>query len=142
MECVFCEIIKGTIKANIVASNANAIAFLDATPVSDGHVLVIPKQHYRDLSSCPIDVLNDVMKLVSEVTHIISDSKLRPWGFNFVSNEGKIAGQQVMHFHMHIIPKYSKNEGYEAKFGNRFTGEVQETYAIIMKTKENGKYDK
>jgi histidine triad (HIT) family protein len=78
MECVFCEIIKGTIKANIVASNANAIAFLDATPVSDGHVLVIPKQHYRDLSSCPIDVLNDVMKLVSEVTHIISDSKLRP----------------------------------------------------------------
>jgi histidine triad (HIT) family protein len=59
-----------------------------------------------------------------------------------VSNEGKIAGQQVMHFHMHIIPKYSKNEGYEAKFGNRFTGEVQETYAIIMKTKENGKYDK
>ncbi len=112
-DCIFCKIVNKEIPAKIVAENTHAIAFLDAFPVSDGHVLVIPKEHYPDLGLCSEVALIDVIKLVKQVSNQIEDTKkLDPWGFNYLSNQGKIAGQEVMHFHMHIIPKYTKDKGF------------------------------
>ena len=70
------------------------------------------------------------------VAHKISKSKLKPWGFNYLCNENKIAGQEVMHVHMHVIPKYGKDEGF--KFGkckNIFVNDIDKTYNIIKSTK-------
>lgn len=115
-DCIFCKIINKEISAKIIAENDNAIAFLDAFPVTDGHVLVIPKKHYQDLGLCDEKSLIDVIKLVKQVSNDIECAKkLNPWGFNYLSNQGKIAGQEVMHFHMHIIPKYTKNKGFVFK---------------------------
>lgn len=112
-DCVFCKIINGEINAKIVAENERAIAFLDAFPVSDGHVLVIPKKHFIDLGLCDEDYLVDVIKLAKKVSNNIEDcKKLNPWGFNYLSNQGKIAGQEIMHFHLHVIPKYIKDKGF------------------------------
>jgi histidine triad (HIT) family protein len=78
MDCIFCNIVKGVTPSKVIAHNKNAIAFLDVQPISDGHTLVISKEHYRDLSSCPPEVLADVMSLAQEVAKIINESKLRP----------------------------------------------------------------
>ena len=115
-DCIFCKIINKEIPAKIIAENECAIAFLDAFPVTDGHVLVIPKKHFIDLAMCEEKYLIDVIKLVKQVANDIELSKkLDPWGFNYLSNQGKIAGQEILHFHMHIIPKYTKDKGFVFK---------------------------
>ena len=113
--CVFCAILNKEIPARVIAENENALAFLDVNPISDGHTIIISKKHYKYLSETPVEVLSDMIKLCHEVGNKIANSSLKPWGFNYLSNEGKIAGQEVMHIHMHVIPKYGKEEGF--KFG-------------------------
>lgn len=136
MSCIFCEIIKGNIPAKIVDENEKAIAFLDINPIADGHTIIISKQHYQYFSETPVDVLAAMTELCKNVAHKISKSKLKPWGFNYLCNENKIAGQEVMHVHMHVIPKYGKDEGF--KFGkckNIFVNDIDKTYNIIKSTK-------
>ena len=112
-KCIFCEIVKGNIACKKIAENENAIAFLDVRPITNGHTLVIPKKHYIDLGTCNSDVLKDVILLVQNVSRKLETcKKLDPWGFNYLSNQGKIAGQEVFHFHVHIIPKYDTKNGF------------------------------
>ncbi len=112
-KCIFCEIVKGNIPCKKIAENENAIAFLDAKPITNGHTLVIPKNHCTDLATCNSDILKDVILLVQNVSRKIEAcKKLDPWGFNYLSNQGKIAGQEIFHFHVHIIPKYDTKNGF------------------------------
>ncbi len=114
-DCVFCGIVAKEVPARIIGENKNALAFLDVNPISDGHTVIISKKHYRNLAETPDDVLTDMISLCKTIANKIDNSKLKPWGFNYLSNQGKIAGQAVMHIHMHVIPKYGKDEGF--KFG-------------------------
>ena len=137
MDCVFCAILKGEIPAKIVGENANSLAFLDINPFSDGHTVVIAKQHYKYFSETPKEVLADMVSLCKDVANKISKSKLKPWGFNYLCNEGSIAGQVVMHVHMHVLPKYGKDEGF--KFGeakNKILKPVDEVFNTIKAVKE------
>lgn len=136
MSCVFCEIVKGQIPAKIIGENEKAIAFMDVNPISDGHVIVISKQHYSCFSETPVDVLQSIVALAHLVANKIANSKLKPWGFNYLFNEGKIANQAIMHVHMHIIPKYGKNEGWKGtKCANTFVSDIDEVYQKILKSK-------
>jgi histidine triad (HIT) family protein len=133
MNCIFCDILDKKIPAKIIAENDGAIAFLDVQPISDGHTIVIPKKHHKNLSECSAEDLNYVTSLVKEVANILMFSKLKPWGFNYISNEGSVAGQEVMHFHMHVIPKYAKREGLSLTMGAHCVEDIETTYKHIMK---------
>ncbi len=132
-DCIFCKIINKEIPARIVADNKNAIAFLDVAPCSDGHTLIIPKKHYKNLSSTPKEVLADVMSLAKDVVEIIEKTNLHPYGYNYLSNEGDVAGQLVFHFHLHVIPKYGKNEGFYTACTNKQLLPITEVYEKIKK---------
>lgn len=133
MDCIFCKIVEKQIPAKIIAENEGAVAFLDIQPMSDGHTVVIPKKHVMNLSQADKKTLHDVMDLVQEVSLTIQDSSLKPWGFNYLSNEGSIAGQVVMHFHIHVIPKYGKAEGFKIGMGNKFLGDIDKIYGELKK---------
>lgn len=133
MSCVFCDIVNKKIPAFVVAENKNAIAFLDINPIADGHTIVISKKHYANLRECPDDVLSDMIKLSKEVANKISESKLKPWGFNYLSNDQKIAGQEIMHIHFHVIPKYGKREGFKFGIGTHYVDEVKKVYELLNK---------
>lgn len=133
MSCIFCDIVDKKIPAYVVGENENALAFLDINPMSDGHTVIISKKHYVNLRECPDNVLSDMIKLSKEVANKISDSKLKPWGFNYLSNDQEIAGQAVMHIHFHVIPKYGKNEGFIFKLGTHYVDEVEKIYNILRK---------
>lgn len=111
-ECIFCKIVAKQIPAKIIEETENAIAFLDVNPTANGHTIVIPKKHTKDLSSTEWPLLNDVINLVSSVASKLKKSDLDPWGINYLSNEGNVAGQEVFHFHFHVIPKYARGEGF------------------------------
>lgn len=134
--CVFCSILNKEIPAKIIAENEHAMAFLDVNPVSDGHTLVISKKHYPNFSSCDPIVLQSIVALAQKVACAINESKLRPWGFNYLCNEGSIAGQEIMHIHLHVIPKYAKNEGFQVKTGLKYLHDIEENYKEIVKTYE------
>lgn len=133
MDCLFCSIIKGEIPAKVIAENELAIAFLDVCPISDGHTIVIPKKHFRDLSSCDQEYLEAVIDLSKDVAQMLLNSKLKPWGINYLSNEGAVAGQEIKHFHLHVIPKYGKNEGFKVGIGERYVEDLDKVYKILEK---------
>ncbi len=135
--CIFCKIIQHEIPSKVVAENDYALAFMDISPASNGHCLVIPKKHFVDLEHTNDDYLMQMIKLVKEVASILSyDKQLDPWGFNYLCNQGDIAGQVVKHTHIHIIPKYAKNEGFSFSSDNRHLDPVDDVYEGIMQTKQ------
>ena len=132
--CIFCQIVKKKIPAFIIAKNKNAIALLDINPVSDGHTIIIPKKHYCDWQNTPSNVLSDIVKLSNKVVKILNKSlPIKPLGYNYVSNQGKIAGQQVFHFHLHIMPKYKENEGFKLNHGKIKVMEIKKVYGYLKK---------
>ena len=105
MECIFCKIVERKLFAEILYENDKVISILDINPIHYGHALVIPKTHCLDFLSIPEDDLHDVLHATQIVARAIV-SGLHLDGFNIFSNNGKIAGQSVFHFHMHITPRY------------------------------------
>ena len=106
MDCIFCKIIKRQLPAEILFENDKVISILDINPIHFGHALVIPKEHCVDFLSIPENDLHDVLHATQIVARaIVTGLNLK--GYNIFTNNGKIAGQSVFHFHMHITPRYS-----------------------------------
>ena len=104
-QCVFCRIVSREIPAEILWEDERVIVILDINPIHYGHALVIPKHHERDLLTLKEDDLRSVMVATQNVARALVRG-LGVDGFNIFSNNGKIAGQSVFHFHMHVTPRY------------------------------------
>lgn len=133
-DCVFCNIVTKKISAKIVYEDDKSISFLDAWPTANGHALVIPKIHVSDLSHCPDDYLAHVIQNAKKTAEKLMDVKsLSPWGFNFLSNQGSVAGQEVMHFHLHVIPKYARGEGFGFAVNKTNLLPIDDVWEMIQK---------
>lgn len=104
-DCTFCKIIARQSVSEVLYENDDAICILDINPIHYGHSLVIPKLHCKDILELPAEAFPGVMKAVQIVAQALSTS-LQLEGFNVFSNNGRIAGQSVFHFHFHITPRY------------------------------------
>ena len=104
-DCIFCKIANGEIPSNTIFENDDFRVILDNGPATKGHALVLPKKHYADLFEIPEDTLAGAAKVAKEVASVMKD-KLGCDGLNLVQNNGATAGQTVLHFHLHIIPRY------------------------------------
>ena len=107
--CIFCKIVNGEIPSKKVYEDENVIAILDISQATKGHTLVIPKKHSDNLLQIDSEEYINVMKAVKIVVEKINNS-LKPQGINILNNCGEAAGQTVMHFHVHIIPRYENND--------------------------------
>ena len=107
--CIFCKIANGEIPSRTIYENDLFRVILDNGPATEGHALVLPKDHYANLFEIPADTAAEAMKTAQTVAAMLKD-KLHADGLNIVQNNGEAAGQTVHHFHMHIIPRY-KGDG-------------------------------
>ncbi len=101
MECLFCKIASGQIKADIVFQNEDVVAFKDLNPVAPTHVLVIPKKHIesaQEINSANSEIIAKIFETISMLA-----KKLNLDGFRVVNNCGESAGQTVKHLHFHLI---------------------------------------
>lgn len=103
--CVFCAIVAGEAEAFVVGSSPTAVAFLDIAPLSRGHTLVVPTRHVADLLEGGADVLHEVAPLVEEVARLLV-ARLGADGLNLFQSTGTAAGQEVPHFHVHLVPRW------------------------------------
>ena len=102
MSCIFCEIIRKKIPADIVYEDNNVLAFKDVNPQAPVHILVIPKLHLEsliDLKSMEKTVIADIFDVIYKLA---SDYNLES-GFRVITNYGKDAGQTINHLHFHLL---------------------------------------
>lgn len=102
-ECLFCRLVAGEIPATVVTQTPTTLAFRDIAPAAPTHVLVIPKEHHRDvaaMSSADPQLVADVMATAVEVARLegLGDS-----GYRLVANTGEGGGQTVYHAHVHVL---------------------------------------
>ena len=110
-DCIFCKIAAGEIPSKTIYEDEKYRVILDLGPATRGHALILPKNHYANLFELPEEDAKEVICLAKKMATIMKD-KLGCDGFNLVQNNGEAAGQTVLHFHMHLIPRY-ENDGQE-----------------------------
>ncbi len=103
--CIFCKIANGEIPAATVYEDEDFRAILDLGPASKGHTLILPKEHYRDFYELDDALAEKIMPIAKKIMSELTD-KLNCNGFNLLQNNGKVAGQTVFHYHLHLIPRY------------------------------------
>lgn len=106
-ECIFCKIIEGEIPSHKVYEDENVVAFLDANPTSKGHTLVVPKKHVENIHEA--SGMNYMWDAIVKASEGVRDA-FGAEGLNISQNNGVIAGQEVMHMHFHITPRYTGDE--------------------------------
>ena len=108
MDCIFCKITSGEIPTKIITETRNSIAFLDAFPLAKGHTLVIPKIHHekiQDLTSEEnSDLFSTVHKIISKVDKLTGSTLV-------AIHNGKEAGQEIPHVHVHLVPRSADDSG-------------------------------
>ena len=102
--CVFCDIIKGDKKASIVYENETVLAFMDQRQANPGHVLVIPKEHFRDIYSLPETIGPHIMGCLIKVSQAVKEA-FDAEGLNIWQSNGRAGGQEVYHVHFHVHPR-------------------------------------
>ncbi len=105
-DCIFCKIVNGDIPCSKIYEDENVIAFLDISPLSKGHTLVVPKNHYRDILDVSDEDLCNCINVVKKISRHLKEV-YNPEGFVLRQNTGEKAGQSVHHLHFHIKPVYS-----------------------------------
>jgi len=108
--CIFCKIANKIISSNIIYEDDVVVAFLDNSPLTYGHSLVIPKKHYDTMLSTPKNVLTHVMNVAQRIGQIDMEI-LKAKGVNILINNYPSAGQVIPHFHVHVIPRYNASDG-------------------------------
>ena len=102
MDCIFCKIIAGDIKVKILGETSYSICFLDAFPLTKGHVLVIPKRHHQKIQNMSVDENSDLFSLV----HLMISKVDSISGATLLAvHNGKDAGQEIPHVHVHLVPR-------------------------------------
>ena len=103
--CIFCDIVEGRAPSDVVFEDGETLAFMDINPANPGHTLVIPKRHVRDIYELGGETAAVVMRTTVRVARAIKRA-LQPDGMNLVQSNERAGGQDVFHFHMHIIPRW------------------------------------
>lgn len=110
-DCIFCSIVAGEIPSTRVFEDEHAYAFLDIAPFKAGHTLVVAKQHARDILADPA-VTASLAPAITAVGELLQ-ARLGAAGLNVLSNVGEVSGQSVFHLHVHVIPRYADDPGFE-----------------------------
>lgn len=113
--CIFCDIIDGKIPSSKVYEDEDILAILDLSQTTYGHCLVMPKKHYDNFLKMPNDEYAKLMSKVQIIAQKIKD-KLKCNGMNILINTNEVAGQTIMHTHVHIIPRYNDKDSVQFEF--------------------------
>ena len=107
-DCIFCKIANGEIPSATVYEDSVCRVILDVKPANKGHALIIPKEHFDDIYSIDAETAAKIFTIATEVAKA-QKAELNPDGLNILQNNGEAAGQTVFHFHMHLVPRYIKD---------------------------------
>lgn len=129
-DCIFCKIINGEIPSAKVYEDEHVLAFLDISPVTKGHTLLIPKVHKENIFELTSEVAERLFSVAPKIANAIKQT-YQPVGMNLINNNGEKADQSVFHFHLHFIPRYGENDGFGAVWKSNQSDYTKEDYQKI-----------
>ncbi len=127
-DCLFCKIISGDISSWKVDEDDDSFSFLDIAPFHRGHTLVVPKRHVESFVGEP-PALGEITPAIDRVSRSLLE-RLGADGMNLFSSAGAVAGQEVFHLHVHLIPRYSSAPGLQNLIGPKPVVEDGELEAV------------
>ncbi|KHD45517.1 HIT family protein [Streptococcus hongkongensis] len=108
--CIFCKIISGEIPSSKVYEDEQVLAFLDITQTTPGHTLLVPKKHVRHVLDMDADLASETFSRLPKIARALQKATDAP-AMNIINNNEEVAGQTVFHAHIHLIPRYSAEDG-------------------------------
>lgn len=133
MDCIFCGIVKKQIPSFMVLESNNFVAFLDIKPINPGHIVVTTKQHFESILDMPETLGQELVSILKKISKALVKA-LKADGFNIGLNNGAVAGQEIMHCHWHVIPRF-KNDGLKSWPQARISEEeLKQVYEKIMRS--------
>ena len=127
MDCLFCKIVDGSIPSNKVYEDDKVLVFLDINPNTNGHMLIIPKEHIVTVDEVSSSLASHILE-VEKKMHKLLTEKLDCSGLTIVQNNG--LGQEVKHYHVHLIPRY-KDDCWKMAFRQDNLLEISEVLKKI-----------
>lgn len=124
-ECVFCD--KNKITTDFVYEDNVVMAFMDMNPINEGHILIIPKEHYLDIDEIPDEILAHLMIISKKIVLALKEI-YKPNGYSIMQNGGEF--NDVGHFHLHIFPRY-KGDGFAWTYDSKSKGVNEEAVKRI-----------
>ena len=135
--CIFCQIIEGLVASSKVYEDDVCLAFMDIQPVNPGHILVVPKMHFEDLSDLPAKTGAQLFQVAQRIALSMPKTDVKCEGIDLFLAHGEAAGQEVFHVHLHVIPRFT-GDGFGFKFGPNYANlpERHELDGIAVQIKE------
>ena len=130
MDCIFCKIVNNEIPSYKIYEDEYVLAFLDINPDSDGHTLIVPKKHFKDLDDIDEETLTKIYKVAKKIKKELEE-KLGCMGISLLQNNGEI--QEVKHYHLHLKPFYKDKKTIELIKHPENVNDVEKTYNILKK---------
>ena len=127
MDCIFCKIINGEITSYTLYEDNIVKVFLDVSPNTNGHCLVVPKKHFVNLVDIDLETLNHIYKVAKDMYKVLKD-KLNCEGLTLIQNNGY--GQEVKHYHLHLMPRY-QNDLLNHNYNKDMLKNVEEIFKTI-----------
>ena len=131
MDCIFCKIVEGKIPSLKIYENDVILAFLDINPDSNGHTLIIPKKHYKDINDIDEKTLCHIYSKAKDIMKLLEE-KLNADGFSLLQNNGSV--QEVKHYHLHIKPYYSSKPSIKLVKDSFLIEDANEIYKKIKES--------
>lgn len=135
-DCIFCEIVRGEIPATVVHQDEHAVIFLDRNQAAKGHLLISPRAHHEQWHQLDNETAAHLGKLAAEFAPAVL-AAFGADGYNLLQNNGEAAGQEVMHVHLHLIPRWHRDGYFGGGPAHRMADaeELRATGRLIEETK-------
>lgn len=117
-DCIFCKIIDNQIPSRKVFENDDVVAFFDTSQSTPGHTLIVPKKHVTDITEYDEELAASVFSYLPQIARGIKTSHPEIQGINIINNNGEAAYQTVFHSHIHVIPRYGKDDNFSMTMGD------------------------
>ena len=128
-DCLFCRIVEGEIPSKRIYEDETAVAFLDINPWQQGHALVIPRRHVKDVLEDPA-ALAEIAPAIGTVGDLLKE-RLGATACNILSNAGADSGQEVFHLLVHVLPRFAVNPGFSNMRGP-VTTDLDQVHARLV----------
>ncbi|MGI6325123.1 MAG: HIT family protein [Bacilli bacterium] len=133
MDCIFCKIVNKEIPSYVIHEDEKVQIFLDVNPEVNGHMLIIPRQHYSDINDINPEIISHMFMVGKEMYKLLLKT-FKVQGVTFVQNNG--CCQDIKHFHIHIIPRYKEDYKVKPIYINRNKMALTEVHELLLNNKE------
>lgn len=134
-DCIFCKIVAGEIPAAVLYEDNDVLVFMDIGPIIKGHALVISKKHYDPVTETPDDILARLHVVAKQIAQAQMNG-LGADGVNVMQNNGKAAGQEVPHIHVHVIPRFN-DDGHHWNWAAKKYDKMEEMDELAAKMRQH-----